>query len=48
MATYWEYFSQSFTNSHKVYKRFKKAKNIDSYHAAIEFAKESEEWNIFQ
>lgn len=44
MRSYWEYFSQSFTNSHKVYKRFKKAKNIAAYHDAISYIKNNEEW----
>lgn len=43
MRSYWEYFSQSFTNSHKVYKRFKKAKNIAAYKEALSFTKNNEE-----
>lgn len=44
MRTYWEYFSQSFSNSHKVYKRFKKAKNEEAYRKAIDYIKENEKW----
>ena len=35
MLHLWEYFSDSFTNSKKVYKRIKKAKNIYKYDNAI-------------
>lgn len=44
MKGYWEYFAHAFTNSHKVYKRFKKAKNINAYHEAISYIKNNEEW----
>ncbi len=35
MLGYWEYFSQSFSNSHKSLKRVKKAKTIEKYWAAV-------------
>ena len=35
MRSYWEYFSLSFTNSHKVFKRIKKAKTIERYKDAV-------------
>ncbi len=36
MRIFWEYFSVSFSNSHKVYKRIKKATSIEKYHIAVE------------
>jgi tRNA-dihydrouridine synthase len=36
MRIFWEYFSISFSNSHKVYKRIKKATSIEKYHSAVE------------
>lgn len=35
MFHFWEYFSMSFTNSHKVLKKFKKAQNINAYRSAV-------------
>jgi len=35
MLGFWEYFALSFTNSDKVYKKFRKAKNKNEYQAAI-------------
>lgn len=35
MFHFWEYFSMSFTNSHKVLKKFKKAKTIVAYKSAV-------------
>ncbi len=35
MYHFWEYFSMSFTNSHKVLKKFKKAKTIVAYKSAV-------------
>lgn len=35
MFHFWEYFSMSFTNSHKVLKGFKKAKNVGTYKSAV-------------
>jgi len=35
MLALWEYFSLSFTNSHKVYKRIKKASNVARYNEAV-------------
>jgi VanZ family protein len=35
MFHFWEYFSMSFTNSHKVLKKFKKAKNVNAYRSAV-------------
>lgn len=36
MTSFWEYFSASFADSHKVYKKIKKAKSIDAYHDEVE------------
>jgi len=44
MAAFWEYFAQSFSNSHKVYKRIKKATSIDKYWAAVEVNCKEESW----
>lgn len=35
MLSYWEYFSQSFSDPHKALKKIKKAKTIGSYEAAV-------------
>ena len=35
MSSFWEYFSTQFTNPNKVYKRIKKAKNIDAFEEAV-------------
>jgi tRNA-dihydrouridine synthase len=35
MFHFWEYFSMSFTNSHKVLKKFKKASTINAYRSAV-------------
>lgn len=35
ITTHWEYLSFMFENQHKVYKNFKKAKNINKYNIAI-------------
>ncbi len=35
MFHFWEYFSMSFTNSHRVLKKFKKAKSIVAYKSAV-------------
>jgi tRNA-dihydrouridine synthase len=35
MRTFWEYFSQSFSNPHKAYKLIKKASNMKKYDLAI-------------
>lgn len=35
MFHFWEYFSMSFTNSHKVLKKFKKAQTLNSYRSAV-------------
>lgn len=35
MLSFWEYFSLSFSNSKKVYKKVKKAQSISQYHAVI-------------
>jgi tRNA-dihydrouridine synthase len=35
MFHFWEYFSMSFTNSHKVLKKFKKAKTLNAYRSAV-------------
>ena len=44
MLHLWEYFSTSFSNSHKVFKRIKKAKTIERYNAAVAEIFRSEEW----
>lgn len=36
MESFWEYFSTSFPNPHKTFKKIKKAKNFISYHAAVD------------
>lgn len=38
MRPFWEYFSHQFNDQHKTFKRIKKAKNIASYHEAVEKA----------
>jgi len=35
MESFWEYFSTSFPDSHKTFKKIKKAKNFDAYHSAV-------------
>jgi tRNA-dihydrouridine synthase B len=35
MLGFWEYFSQSFSNPQKVYKKIKKAKDVSAYRAAV-------------
>ncbi|WP_010664060.1 tRNA dihydrouridine synthase [Marinilabilia salmonicolor] len=35
MQSFWEYFSQLFSNPHKAFKRIKKAKNMEAYHEAV-------------
>ena len=35
MFHFWEYFSMSFTNSHKVLKKFKKAGSLNAYNSAV-------------
>jgi len=44
MRVFWEYFSLSFSNSHKVYKRVKKATTIEKYNIAIEQNLSNENW----
>lgn len=44
MRVFWEYFSLSFSNSHKVYKRIKKATSINKYNAAVEQNCNEETW----
>jgi hypothetical protein len=36
MQNLWEYFSLSFTNSHKVWKQIKKAKSIEKLDLAVQ------------
>lgn len=45
MRIFWEYFSLSFSNSHKVYKRVKKATSISKYRTAVEINCAEENWN---
>ncbi|QZE13969.1 tRNA-dihydrouridine synthase family protein [Halosquirtibacter laminarini] len=40
MERFWSYFCNHFNNSHKVYKKFKKSRNINEYKAALSFAKQ--------
>ena len=35
MTHFWEYFSTTFSNPHKVYKQIKKSKKIEDYHHAV-------------
>lgn len=35
MTSFWEYFSESFENPHKTYKKIKKANSMDAYHLAV-------------
>jgi len=44
MTAFWEYFSRSFSNSHKVFKRIKKATSINKYWAAVEVNCKEESW----
>ncbi|MCG8410101.1 MAG: tRNA-dihydrouridine synthase family protein [Bacteroidales bacterium] len=44
MKGFWEYFSLSFTNRHKVYKRIKKAKTQADYYAAANYNFNNEKW----
>jgi tRNA-dihydrouridine synthase len=36
MESFWEYFSTSFPDPRKTFKKIKKAKNFDAYHAAVD------------
>ena len=44
MRGFWEYFSLSFTNSHKVFKRIKKVKSIEKYYSAVSYIMAEESW----
>lgn len=44
MRVYWTYFALSFSNSHKVYKRVKKATSIEKYHDAVNSIFTNENW----
>ncbi|MDA3954668.1 MAG: tRNA-dihydrouridine synthase family protein [Bacteroidales bacterium] len=44
MIVFWEYFSLSFSNSHKVYKRIKKATSISKYKIAVAQNCNEEKW----
>lgn len=35
MTSFWEYFAETFPNPHKTFKKIKKAKTIEAYHAAV-------------
>jgi hypothetical protein len=35
MESFWEYFSKSFSDSHAILKRVKKAKNMNMYYDAV-------------
>lgn len=42
MTSYWEYFSTAFLDTHKTFKKIKKAKSIDAYDDAVRWAFENE------
>ena len=44
MLQLWEYFSKSFSNSHKVYKLIKKSKSIEKYDFAMHSIFNNEEY----
>ncbi|MEA1875279.1 MAG: tRNA-dihydrouridine synthase family protein [Bacteroidota bacterium] len=44
MRGFWEYFSLSFTNSHKVFKRIKKATSLEKYYSAVSTILTEESW----
>ena len=44
MKAFWEYFSLSFSNSHKVFKRIKKANSLDKFNLAVETNFKQETW----
>jgi tRNA-dihydrouridine synthase B len=44
MRVFWEYFSLSFSNSHKVYKRIKKSTSINKYNNAVAENFSNENW----
>lgn len=46
MLHFWEYFSQSFTNSRKVYKRIKKANSIGRFEESTHFIFNNEQWTV--
>jgi tRNA-dihydrouridine synthase len=46
MRVFWEYFSFSFSNSQKVYKRMKKATSIHKYNSAVEQNCTNENWIV--
>ena len=48
MLGFWEYFSQSFSNPQKVYKKIKKAGNIKNYKAAVSEITANKEFKGFQ
>ncbi len=48
MLGFWEYFSQSFSNPQKVYKKIKKAGNIKNYQAAVAEITSKKEFIAFQ
>lgn len=45
MRGFWEYFSLSFTNSHKVFKRIKKATSLEKYYSAVSTILTEESWD---
>ena len=48
MLGFWEYFSQSFSNPQKVYKKIKKAGNIKNYQTAVSEITANKEFKGFQ
>ncbi|WP_152287610.1 tRNA dihydrouridine synthase [Flavicella marina] len=48
MLGFWEYFSQSFDNPQKVFKKIKKAKNINNYQVAVKEILANKEFKGFQ
>jgi len=46
MRGFWEYFSLSFINSHKVFKKIKKATSIEKYYSAVSNIMAEESWQV--
>lgn len=44
MRGFWEYFSLSFSNPHKVFKRIKKATSLEKYQAAVQTVLKEDHW----
>lgn len=48
MLHYWEYFATTFSNSHKTFKKIKKAKNIAAYDKAVRDILDTENEHLLQ